>query len=191
VRGRRGIEGAWSGRLPVAGPPPGGASQRASVHSDEEPTIDQRETPLEVKAAIKADVAGAAFSDLTLTFEQGDRPQAVTGSARAVWRSPVSIEMDLSSRWLDLDQLAGAADGAGPAGSVVRLAAWLRDLLPGDGLARVSVAIEQGNLAGETIGPLRLAVARSANGLEIGDLRAALPGGSQLDLKGSVSGAAD
>ena len=44
--------------------------------------------------------------------------------------------MDLSSRWLDLDRLAGAAEGAAPVASVAKLAAWVRDLLPGEGLTR-------------------------------------------------------
>jgi uncharacterized protein involved in outer membrane biogenesis len=188
--GKARVEGDLTARLPIAGPVPAG-TQRASAGSDEEASIDRGETPLEVKAKIKADVAGAAFSDLTLTFELGDRPQIVTGTARAAWRAPVTLDMDLSSRWLDLDRLAGAAEGVAPAASVTKLAAWVRDLLPGEGLARMGLSIEQANLAGEVIGPLRLALARSANSLEIGELRTTLPGGTRVDLKGNISGAAE
>ena len=74
---------------------------------------------------------------------------------------------------------------------MAKLAAWVRDLLPGDGVARVGISIEQANLSGEAIGPLRLALARSANKLEIGELRTNLPGGTRVDLKGDISGAAD
>jgi len=190
LMGRTRVEGDLTARLPIAGPPPAGA-QRASTRSEEEPRVDQGATPLEVKAKIKADVAGAAFSDLTLTFELGDSPQVVTGSARATWRTPVALDMDLASRWLDLDRLAGAAEGTSPAASVTKLAAWVRDLLPGDGVARVGIGIEQANLAGEAVGPLRLALTRSANRLEIGELRTTLPGGTRVDLKGDISGAAD
>jgi uncharacterized protein involved in outer membrane biogenesis len=190
LMGKTRVEGDLVARLPIAGPPPPGA-QRVSIRSEEEPTIDQSETPLEAKAKIKADVTGAAFSDLTLTFELGDRPQVVTGTARAAWRTPVTLDMDLTSRWLDLDRLAGAAEGGGPAASVAKLAAWVRDLLPGDGLARLGIGIEQANLAGEAIGPLRLALARSANRLEIRELRTTLPGGTRVDLKGDISGAGD
>jgi len=190
LMGKARVEGDLTARLPIAGPPPAGA-QRSSIRSEEEPRVDQGETPLEVKAKIKADVAGAAFSELTLTFELGDSPQVVTGSARATWRTPVTLDMDLASRWLDLDRLAGAAEGASPAVSVAKLAAWMRDLLPGDGVARVGIAIEQANLAGDTIGPLRLALARSVNRLEISELRTTLPGGARVDLKGDISGAAD
>jgi uncharacterized protein involved in outer membrane biogenesis len=190
LMGKTRIEGDLTAHLPIAGPPPGGLSRRASS-AEEEPNIDRGEPPLEVKAAIKADVTGAVLSDLTLTFEQGDRPQTVTGTARAAWRTPVAVDMDLTSRWLDLDQLAGAREGAGPGASIVKLAAWVRDLLPADAVARLKLAIDQANLANDTIGPLRLALARSANGLDIGELRATLPGGSQVDLKGGVSGAAD
>jgi AsmA-like protein len=190
LMGKAGVEGDFTARLPIAGPPPAG-TQRASVGSQEEPKVDRGETPLEVKAKIKADAAGAAFSDLTLTFELGDKPQIVTGTARAAWRTPVTLDMDLSSRWLDLDRLAGAAEGAGPATSVTKLASWVRDLLPGEGLTRMGLSIEQANLAGEAIGPLRLALARSATSLEIGELRTMLPGGTRVDLKGNISGAAE
>ncbi|HWE21414.1 MAG TPA: AsmA family protein [Hyphomicrobiaceae bacterium] len=191
IMGKARIEGNLVARLPVAAPAPGGSARRVTGGSDEEPKIDHLDTPLEVKAALKADTTGATFSDLTLTFEQGDRPQTITGTARSVWRNPVTLDMDLSSRWLDLDRLAGAAEGAAPAASVAKLAAWVRDLLPAEGLARVSISIDQANLAGEAIGPLRLALARSANKLEIAELRTALPGGSRVDFKGGISGAAD
>jgi uncharacterized protein involved in outer membrane biogenesis len=190
LMGKARLEGDLTARLPIAGTPPAG-TQRPSIGSQEEPKVDQGETPLEVKAKIKADVAGAAFSDLTLTFELGDRPQVVTGTARAAWRTPVTLDMDLSARWLDLDRLAGAAEGASPAASVTKLAAWVRNLLPGDGLARMGISVEQANLAGEVIGPLRLALARSANRLEISELNTSLPGGTRVDLKGNISGAAE
>jgi hypothetical protein len=190
LMGKTRLEGDLTARLPIAGSPPAGLAQRVSTGSDEEPRIDRGETPLEVKAAIKVDAAGAALSDLTLTFERGDRPQTVTGTARAAWRTPVAVDMDLSSRWLDLDQLAGISESTGPAASVTKLAAWVRDLLPGDGVTRVSLSLDQANLAGEAIGPLRLALARTAGRLQIGELRTMLPGGSRVDLKGEVSGAA-
>ena len=190
LMGKARVEGDLVARLPIAGAPPAG-TQRTRASADEEPKIDQGDAPLEAKAKIKADAAGAAFSDLILTFELGDRPQILTGTARAAWRAPVTIDMNLSSRWLDLDRLAGAAEGAGPAASVTKLAAWVRDLLPGDVRARLGISIEQANLAGEAIGPLRLALARSANRLEIAELSTTLPGGTRVELKGDISGAGE
>ena len=72
------MEGDLTARLPIAGPRlrPAAAHER---RLGRRAAVDRDETPLEVKAKVKADVAGAAFSDLTLTFEQGDRPQIVTG----------------------------------------------------------------------------------------------------------------
>jgi hypothetical protein len=189
LMGKARLEGGLTARLPVAGPAP--AAVRASSGSDEEPGMDLRETPLEVKAAIKADVNGAQFSDLTLTFELGDRPQVVTGTARAAWRSPVTLDMDLTSRWLDIDRMVGAAEGTGPAASTAKLAAWVRDLLPTDAVAGLRISVDQANLAGEAIGPVRLVLARSAGKLDISELRTNLPGGSRLDLKGEVAGAGE
>jgi uncharacterized protein involved in outer membrane biogenesis len=180
LMGKVWVEGELTARLPIAGPVPAGA--RRTSTSQKEPRADQRETPLEVKSKIKADIAGAAFSDLTLTFEQGDRPQIVSGDARAVWGTPVAIDMRLGSRWLDLDRLAGAAEGIGPVGSVAKLAGWLRDQLPGEGLIRMGISVEQAYLAGE---------ARSGDRLQITELRTALPGGSRGEIKGDISTSGD
>jgi uncharacterized protein involved in outer membrane biogenesis len=148
---------------------------------------DGREAPLEVKSKIKVDMTKAAFSELTLTFQQGDRPQVITGEATAVWGAPVAIDMRLKSRWLDLDRLAGGAEGLGPVGSVTKLAAWLRDRLPGEGRTTMRIEVEQANLAGEAIGELRLALARSGDKLKLTELRADLPGGSRGEIKGDIA----
>ncbi|HEX6000700.1 MAG TPA: hypothetical protein VFZ16_15095, partial [Hyphomicrobiaceae bacterium] len=182
LMGKTRIEGALTARLPLAGTPSAAASESSA-------DADPRETPLEVKSQLRADMTGALLSDLTLTFDQGDRPQIVTGDVRAVWGAPVAIEMGLKSRWLDLDRLAGASEGIGPVASVTRLAAWLRDLLPAHGQTRMGIAIEQAKLAGESIGPVRLGLARTGDKLEIAELRTTLPGGSRGDIKGSISGA--
>ncbi|HEX5959607.1 MAG TPA: AsmA family protein, partial [Hyphomicrobiaceae bacterium] len=182
LMGKTRIEGALTARLPLAGAPSVAASESTA-------DADPRETPLEVKSQLRADMTGGLLSDLTLTFDQGDRPQIVTGEVRAVWGTPVAIEMGLKSRWLDLDRLAGASGGIGPVASATRLAAWVRDLLPVYGQTRIGIAIEQAKLAGEAIGPVRLGLARRGDKLEISELRTTLPGGSRGDIKGSISGA--
>ncbi|MFZ1103954.1 MAG: AsmA family protein [Hyphomicrobiaceae bacterium] len=179
LMGKPRLEGELTALLPIA------AAKRPAL------ALEASETPLEVKSKIRADMAGAAFGDLTLTFEQGNRPQIVTGEAKAVWGAPVEIDLRLKSRWLDLDRLAGGAEGAGPVASVTRLAAWLRDRLPGEGVTTMRVELEQANLAGEAVGQLRLGLARSGDRLKLTELRADLPGGSRGEIKGDISVSTD
>ena len=189
LMGKTRITGDLTAQLPL----PGRGLQTESVaprvlsSSEEEPRIDRREA-IELKAAIEADAASTQLSELALTFESGGRPQIVTGAVRANWRSAFALDLDLSSRWLDLDQLLGVAEGFPPIDSIGRFAAWAREHLPRDGRARANISIEQANLGGEPIGPVRLTLAQSAGKLELEELRAALPGGSRGELKGAISG---
>jgi uncharacterized protein involved in outer membrane biogenesis len=183
LMGKARLEGELTARLPIAA---SAGAKRPALSSDG----NAGETPLEVKSKVVADITGAAFGDLTLTFEQGDRPQVITGEAKAAWGTPVIVDLRLKSRWLDLDRLAGSGEGIGPAASVTRLAAWLRDRLPGEGSTSMRIEVEQANLAGEAIGQLRLGLARAGDRLKLTELRADLPGGGRGEIKGdfAVSG---
>ena len=96
--------------------------------------------------------------------------------------------MDLSSRWLDLDRLAGATEGAAPIDSIAKFAAWMRDLLPG----RRPVAGEHRHRSGQSRrrDHRRGTAVADAMGRQARDRRAArrLPGGSRLELKGDIAG---
>ena len=69
--------------------------------------------------------------------------------------------MSLASRWLDLDRIAGADEGAGPLESIVPLAVGMRDLLPAEGRSRATFTIDQANVGRESVSGLRLSLARS------------------------------
>ena len=99
--------------------------------------------------------------------------------------------MNLASRWLDLDRIAGAGESAAPLDSIVPLALRLRDLLPAEGRSRASFTIDQANVGREAVSGLRLALARSSDKLEVEELRLGMPGGSRGELQGVVSGPAD
>src|SRR5262249_30242110 len=99
------LDGELSARLPLAGL--SRAPLRAGAGEEEAPAG----IAVDLKGLIKADTAGATLSDLALSFEQGGRPQLVVGEAKATWQDNVEFEVDLSSRWLDLDLIAGATDG--------------------------------------------------------------------------------
>ena len=131
-------------------------------------------------------MAGAELSDLSLNFEQDGRPQIVTGSLRANWRNELTLDMNIASRWLDLDRITGATEQTGPIESIAKFSARLRDLIPGQGKAAVTLAIDQANLGGDAVGPVQLVMKRSADKLEIQELRVALPGGSRGELQGTI-----
>lgn len=186
------IEGALSARLPISGlwqTPVGGKArlQRSAA----EPVVDKGEAAFDLRANVRADPAGAALSDLALAFEQDGRPQLISGELRAQWRESLAVEMNLASRWLDLDRIAGASEDASPLDSIIPLAVGLRDLLPGDSRSRATFAVDQANVGREAVNALRLSLVRSKDRLEIEELRLGLPGGSRGELHGIVTGPPD
>ncbi|RZI38779.1 hypothetical protein EGT07_32450, partial [Herbaspirillum sp. HC18] len=100
------------------------------------------------------------------------------------------METKLTSRWLDLDRIAGVNDVAGPLDSAIPFAQRMRDLLPSGGRSRASLGIEQANIGREAVSGLTLAMVRTGDTLEIEDLRAGMPGGSHGELKGILTGSA-
>jgi hypothetical protein len=186
------VEGDLTARLPIAGLwqpiPQGGALSRVKLKMsrEDEDKLDKSEAAFDLKAVVRADAGGAELSDLSMTFEQGGRPQIVTGSVRASWRSERALQMSMSSRWLDLDRITGSTEDAGPIESITKFASRLRDFIPGRGRAEVTLVVDQANLGRDLIGPVRLLLRRSEEKLDIQDLKVALPGGSRAELQGSI-----
>ncbi len=190
LMGKTRIKGNLTARLPLPGRSLLGTQRTSADGPDLEPASDAREG-FELKAAIEADAAGANLPELTLTFDQTGRLQIVAGTMRASWRKALAVDMDLSSRWLDLDRVLGVSEGTAAIDGIAKLAAWARELLPADGRARMRLNIQQANLRGEAVGPVRLRLAQSARRLEVEDLRLELPGGSKAELKGAIAGPAE
>ncbi|MBX9588297.1 MAG: AsmA family protein [Hyphomonadaceae bacterium] len=190
LMGKPRVEGELTARLPIAGLwqplPQGSAAARKRAGADDEDKLEKSEVAFDLKAAVKADVAGVQLSDLSLTFEQDGRPQIVSGTVRANWRSELVLDMNIASRWLDLDRITGASEQSGPIESIAKFSARLRDLIPGYGKAQVTLAIDQASLGHESIGPVHLLLKRSDERLEIQELRVALPGGSRGELQGTI-----
>ena len=187
------IDGELTARLPIAGlwhaPQRGNVrAQRQEAGSEFEGRPDRSEPAFDLKANVNIGPGGATLSDLALAFEQDGRPQLVTGELKALWRETFAVEMSLSSRWLDLDRMAGAGEAAGPLDSLIPLAIGMRDLLPAEGRSRATVAIDQGNVGREAVSNVRLSLARSQGKLEIEEFRLGMPGGSRGELQGVVSG---
>ncbi len=94
---RRRSHGPPADRRPLADACRKPAPARARrVGAEDEHKLDKSEAAFDLKAAVKADVAGAQLSDLSLTFEQDGRPQIVTGQLRANWRNELALDMNIS-----------------------------------------------------------------------------------------------
>src|SRR5262245_12612585 len=184
------IKGELTARLPLPGRTLLNEAPRLAEGSAEQAKLDGREG-FDVKAAIEADAERVALSDLTMTFEHGGRPQIVAGTVKASWRKALAVDLNLTSSWLDFDRLTGGAEGFAAFDGVAKAAAWVRELLPPDGRAEARLAIEQANVGGEPIGPVRLRLKQAAGKVKVEEMRAGLPGGSRGDLTGDISGPAD
>ena len=184
LMGRPRVDGELTAKLPLGGL----WRSRGEAAAPARTTGAGEEAAFDLKANVRLDPAGAALSDLALSFEQDGRPQLITGDLTARWRDTVSVDMNLASRWLDLDRIVAAGEGAGPIDSVIPLALRMRDLLPAEGRSRATISVDQANIGREAISGLKLSLVRTPDKLEIEQLRVGMPGGSRGELQGVVSG---
>lgn len=170
------VAGELTARLPFAGLWP----------NETRPINDEA---FDLKAQLRADVDRLQLSSLSLAFEQDGKPQIVTGEALVRWRKGLEVETTLASRWLDLDRIAGAPEASGPLASLLPVALRIRDLMPADGRSRAVLNVEQANAGHDTVAGLELSLSRSGGQLIIEHFRSAMPGGSHVELKGTLTGA--
>ena len=154
------LDGELTAKLPFAGLWP--SETRA-------PTAEA----FDLKAEVKANVEDMQLTNLSLAFEQGGTPQIIVGEIRAGWRKALDVEAKLTSRWLDLDRIAGVTAEAGPLDSILPFAQRLRDLMPAGGRAKASLAIEQANIGHDTATGVELILARAGQDLQIDRFRGA------------------
>lgn len=180
--GRLRLEGALTAKLPLAPAGlPGTAAASGAAGRGAAAAV------FELKAQLGADSAGIKLSDLTLGFEQDGRPQLLSGSLATSWGEGRTTAVDLTSRWLDLDRIAGG--GGQPLGAVRDFAARLAALMPGDGTSRAAIAIEQVNLGGEAVSAVNLALVRRGGVLELEELSGLVPGNGRLAVQGRFGAA--
>ncbi len=174
---------------------------------------ESRTRPLiaEARSILAASGQTLNLDGLTISFNDFNQPQIVTGSLTAMWAERHKVEVVLDSRWLDIDLLAnGQADG-GPDGAISplnsgdpraptsrakkaaaplpmsrRLIAALLELFPGETDVTARLDVDQVNLGGETVSSLVVAMERSRGPLELRTLRAILPGGARINFSGRV-----
>jgi hypothetical protein len=145
---------------------------------------------LEMRGKLTGTALGAALADIAIAFDQGGTPQIVLGEASAEWRDGMRLKLSLSSRWLDLDRIAGA-QAASPHQAVRALVPAIVKLLPERGQIDVRLGIDLASLGGEAVADLGVHLERFRGPLQVRELRAALPGGARLDMNGTMTVAGD
>lgn len=183
----------FDGTLTAAIPVSGDTGQLRPTTSPGE-TATAAATPVhgsafEVRAALKANAISAKLSDLGFSFEQNGQPQLLTGTAEASWHARPIVRANLTSHWLDLDRIAGLTADANALDAVRRLTASLTGYLPTRAEVAARITVDQANMAGDVVSGLVVAIENAGQGLTIKELRAALPGGSRVDVAGSLTGA--
>ena len=173
------FKGAWTGTLTM---PVG--DRVADKANGEAPLLD-------LKADVTADALGAKFDDITLALDNVAEPQMVTGSAVAAWTTPPRLDLELESKWLDIDRLAGAGQGSASFSKLKQLTLGLMQSVAGDSTASAKINLEQVKVGGETAGGLSIDADRAGNVTHISKFNVSLPGGSRLNLTGDLKKNAD
>ncbi|HRD76547.1 MAG TPA: AsmA family protein, partial [Hyphomicrobiaceae bacterium] len=165
------VDGEISAKLPLGGP-----ARRAAGKSEADDLVD-------LKSTFKANASEFSLDDLAMSFESGGRPQLVSGTIKGQWREALSLDATLGSRWLDLDRLGGTEKAEiGPLARSLgnRMAA----LFPSAARASLRVAVDQATINGDILSQIIIALDRTATAVTVRELRATMPGGSRLDLRG-------
>lgn len=169
----------------------------------------------ELKAKMKGNPQAAQLTEISASFENAGQPQIVAGQLAVEWGARHQIDLSLSSRWLDLDRLAGrrsftppavsmgeAASGeepqigeaagskpqavAGPVQTAQSLLAGLIDVFPERVDVSADLKVDQVSLGGDAVSDVLLEMQRNGGPLEMKTMRAVLPGGARFDFSGQV-----
>ena len=144
----------------------------------------------ELRSPIAADALGIKLSDIAFAFEQQGQPQLLTGVAEAGWQGKPFVRANLGSRWLDLDKIASTDATANPLLTAHHLVHGWADYFPAKSDVQARISVDQANLSGDLVTGLVLALEDKGRGLQLQELRAAMPGGGRIDLSGEIKRAA-
>ena len=142
----------------------------------------------EVRARVSGNAVSAKLSDVSFSFEQNGQPQLLTGTAEASWQDRPVVKANLASRWLDLDRIADVPPEANALEAVRRLTASSTGFLQSQAEVSARITVDQANIAGDVVSGLVVGIENARQGLAIKELRAALPGGTRIDVTGSLTG---
>ncbi len=142
----------------------------------------------ELKTEIAGDSSRVVLKNLSVAFESAGRPEVLAGEAAFVWGDDVATTIRLAAPWLDLDSVLGTPKGESPLFALAAFAQRVNGLVSTGGSIDASLDIDQANLGHELVGGIRLSAQSKAGMLALDELRAALPGGTRLEVRGNITG---
>jgi uncharacterized protein involved in outer membrane biogenesis len=188
LKGRPRLEGEMTAKFELDDAP---AEPAAPAPDGTVRTAKAEKAGADFKATLAGDAKGLKLDGITVSFERLGQPQLISGSAEATWSDVLNVELNLASRWLDLDRIAGSGGAKRPLDTAQSFVGAIMDALPMQAETKVRFDIDQANLGGEAVSAIRLEAARSNGALRLKDLRAGLPGGAKLTLDGAVADVAN
>lgn len=141
----------------------------------------------EFKSKVMGTTSGIELQEIAISLEAGSTPQLISGQARLDWADRMKLDVELASRWLDLDQIADVTAKQMPLEAARSYFEALASALPAEADTNARLEFDQLTLGGEPIGNVRLAARRAGGPLELDAVRADLPGGVRLELDGILT----
>jgi uncharacterized protein involved in outer membrane biogenesis len=141
----------------------------------------------ELKAKVAGTTLGVELREIAVSLDAGATPQLITGQAKFGWADKMRLDVELASRWLDLDRIAHTTDAKVPLEAARGYFEALASVLPAEADTNARLDFDQLTLGGEPIGNVHLAASRSGGPLELKGVRADLPGGVRLELDGILT----
>ncbi|MGE5267208.1 MAG: AsmA family protein [Deltaproteobacteria bacterium] len=199
LSGAAGIDGKLTARISTAGFVVSSAPSAAT--NDAPGSVGARGTTkgdgaggfFDVTANVVSGPGRIKLDDIAIALEQGGLPQLISGRSNLSWIGDMKLDLDLNSKWLDLDHLTGgasAAPGAIPLELARTLFDRLVDALPASAQTEIAIAVDQVGLGKQSVSGLLIKATRKTGPLELDNVRAGLPGGTVVALDGVVDGAA-
>jgi uncharacterized protein involved in outer membrane biogenesis len=186
------IEGTLAARISTAGFAVSPAAEAGVQPAEPKDKSAKPNAFFDVTAKVASEAGRVTLDDIAISLEQGGLPQLISGRSSITWTDQMKLDLELNSKWLDLDQLtasASTAPGAIPLELARTLFDRLVDELPASGGTDIAIAVDQVGLGKQSVSNLKLKASRKGGPLELKDVRASLPGGTNLALDGVLDGA--
>lgn len=178
------LQGELTAKLPL----PSAVAEAAGTDVQRAPPAGTADASFELRTPITADTTGAEFADIALSFEQNGQPQLATGKGRIAWRDRLTSNVQLASRWLDLDRVTGRDDKSRLPELLERFLKGLDHVMPATGQSTIKAELDQATFGGDIISGLSVVCERKDSQLNI-QASAAIPGGGRFDVHGRVDAA--
>ncbi|MEM7620761.1 MAG: AsmA family protein [Pseudomonadota bacterium] len=164
---------------------------------------EQDESPkIQLQSKLSATPTRAEFQDIHITFANDQRPQNLKGNAVLDWSKGLSIQSDLKTTWLNVDQIIGervlksassqkivspkANNTIIPKNIIVPFADTLTQLQTTLSQAQVNLEITEAKTGGSLFRDFTLDLSHKDNVFVINKLHVELPGRNQLNVSGRL-----